>query len=98
MALTVPRKATVFQIGGPSEEWRPSEGMARTLHVRSQGTVKRVGGCWRRATALIEDIWYEKIRGCSYRGCGAPRSMSTLPSELPRLEPISKLRLGVDRL
>ena len=27
---------------------------------------KRMGGD--RATALIEDIFFEKIRGCSYRG------------------------------
>jgi hypothetical protein len=42
-----------------------------------------------RATALIEDIWREKIRSCSYRGditvltdrdCGASYSMSAMSS------------------
>jgi hypothetical protein len=34
--------------------------------IGRQGTVERVGGCGDRATALIVDIWCEKIRGCSY--------------------------------
>jgi hypothetical protein len=38
-----------------------------TLRVASApSTVKLVGGCEDRATALIEDIRCEKIRGCSY--------------------------------
>jgi hypothetical protein len=35
-------------------------------HAR-QGTVRREGGCRDRATAPIEDIQREKIRGCSHR-------------------------------
>jgi hypothetical protein len=37
----------------------------------SAGTVKRKRNCRDRATALIEDIWCEKIRGCSYTGGNA---------------------------
>jgi len=40
---------------------------ARHPH-RRQGTTERGGNCRDRATALIEDIWCEKIRGCSCRG------------------------------
>ena len=32
-----------------------------------------------RATALIEDIWCEKIRGCSYREAVCLYSMSAMP-------------------
>jgi hypothetical protein len=38
---------------------------------------ERMGGD--RATALIEDICYEKISGCSYRGGGASHSMFAMP-------------------
>ena len=31
-----------------------------------------------RTTASIEDIWCEKIRGCSYAGRGASYSMSAM--------------------
>ena len=33
-----------------------------------QGPSEGVGSCGDRATALIEDICCEQIRGCSYRG------------------------------
>jgi hypothetical protein len=51
-------------LAGTVEGWR-------SLRNRSQGTVKLFGGCGDRATALIEDIWCEKIRGCSYTGGNA---------------------------
>jgi hypothetical protein len=35
--------------------------------------------CRDQATALIEDILCEKIRGCSYRRGGASYSMSAMP-------------------
>ena len=36
--------------------------------IGRQGTTESVTLRGDRATALIEDIWCEKIRGCSYRG------------------------------
>ena len=46
---------------GPSEDGGPSA-------IGRQGAVERERKRGDRATALIEDIWCEKIRGCSYRG------------------------------
>jgi hypothetical protein len=40
----------------------------RNREHRRQGTVESAPTCRDRATALIEDIWREKIRGCSCRG------------------------------
>ena len=63
------------------EGWRPSEDgdrrqrgcisaisrrSAKPRRSKAKGTVKLVGGCGDRATALSEHIWCEKIRGCSY--------------------------------
>jgi hypothetical protein len=62
----------------------------RSLRNRSQGTVKLFGGCGERITALIEDIWCEKIRGCSYRG--------TNTSACPPNEPPSQVVIRSDVL
>ena len=49
--------------------WRgPSRDGDPPTMVALQGTVKRVGGCRDRETPSCEDIWCEKIRGCS---CGS---------------------------
>jgi hypothetical protein len=54
---------------------------------RRQGTVERERMGGDRATALIEHIWCEKIRGCSYRGgntsLGASYSKSAMPPWRP---------------
>jgi len=47
--------------GGSVEEWR-------SLRIGRSGPMEDVDLCGDRATALIEDIWCEKIRGCSYGG------------------------------
>ena len=39
--------------------------------MADKGTVEGARNCRDRATALIEDIWREKIRGCSYSGGSA---------------------------
>ena len=44
-----------------------------------RGPLERGHRCRDRATAPIEDIWCEKIRGCSYSGGGASYSMSAMP-------------------
>jgi len=55
--------------------------------VHWQGPSEGMEPCRDRAIALIEDIWCEKIRDCSYRGgntvlinrdCGASYSMSAM--------------------
>jgi hypothetical protein len=54
--------------------------VAVTLRDRSPGPSGHVTLRGDRATALIEDICHEKIRGCSYRGSGASYSMSAMPA------------------
>jgi hypothetical protein len=46
--------------------------------LRSQGPPESVRNRGDRATALIEGIWCEKIRGCSCSGGGASYSMSAM--------------------
>ena len=46
---------------GPSEDGGP-------YAIGRQGPLEGVRNCRDRATALTEDMWCEKIRGCSYRG------------------------------
>lgn len=40
----------------------------RSLRIGHPGPVEDVRNRRDRATALIDDIWFEKIHGCSYRG------------------------------
>jgi len=54
-----------------STEGRPDDGDPPQSGTSLQGTGESVGGCRDRATALIENIWREKIRGCSYSGGSA---------------------------
>jgi len=49
----------ISDAGGSVEEWR-------SLRIGRSGPMEDVDLCGDRATALIEDIWCEKIRGCSY--------------------------------
>jgi hypothetical protein len=54
---------------------RDAGGDRRRMAVPPQsveGPVERVGGCRDRATAPIEDICCEQIRGCSYREAVRP--------------------------
>ena len=53
LAVTIRKAVTVNGIGRAQGEQR---------------CVKRRVQCGVRATVPIEDIWSEKIRGCSYRG------------------------------
>ena len=52
--------------------------VSRGLAVR-QGPPEGVRSCGERATAHIEDIWFEKIHGCSYRGGGTFYSTYAMP-------------------
>ena len=63
---------------GPSKDGVPPQSVGRVLW-----RAKPSGGT---ATASIEDICFEKIRGCSYRGRGPSSSMSAMPhsDEVPR--------------
>jgi hypothetical protein len=55
-----------------------AEASTLALRDRAQGPVEGASFRGYRATALSEDIWREKIRGCSCRG-GASYSMSASP-------------------
>jgi hypothetical protein len=59
-----------------------SRGMAVHPQDGRQGTVESAPKRGDRATAPIEEIWCEKIRGCSYRGGGASYSMSAMPDAM----------------
>ena len=48
-------------LAGTVEGWRPSA-------IGRQGTTESVRNRGDRATVPIENIWREKIRGCSYKG------------------------------
>jgi hypothetical protein len=55
-------------IAGQCPLWLRGSASAGGMAARGglQSTVKIFGGRGDRATAPIEDIWGEKIRGCSY--------------------------------
>ena len=59
-------------LAGTVEGWH-------SLRNRSRGSYRPSTNCRDRATAPIEDIRWEKIRGCSDRGNGARYSMSIMP-------------------
>ena len=53
--------------------------MISAKSLGTSGPSESVSSCGDRATALIEDIWCEKIRGCCYKGGGASHSLSAMP-------------------
>jgi len=58
LGMIASRVAVMRDAGGTVEEWR-------SLRIGRPGPVEGVPNRRDRATALIEDIWCEKIHGCS---------------------------------
>jgi hypothetical protein len=63
------------QVDFPKSE-HPPKGLTIFRWQAVEGLTEGVRNCGDRATAPIEDIWREEIRGCSY---GGACSMSAMP-------------------
>ena len=70
--FSVKRRKMRTTLGETVEDGGPSA-------IGRQGPLETVTLCPDRMTALIEDIWCEKIRGCSYGRSAASYSMSAVP-------------------
>jgi len=55
-------------------------GFCRSIPLIAPGPSRSLANRVGRATAPIEDIWCEKIRGCSYKGDNTSELMSRLLS------------------